>query len=415
MREKTPLSLRRNFSVTFISNIIYAACQWGVIIIIAQLGSPEKLGMYSLALAITSPILLLTNLQLRNMQITDVNNKYQFSDFFTFRIISSCISVVIIIIVALLFDYDYMTVIVIILIGGSKFIESISDVSFGLFQKNERMDYVAVSKNLKAISSIFSFSITLWITGSLVYSVITLAISWLLILIFFDLRNVNKFSKMNIKFNLDKKKMITIFKVSLPLGIMSMLLSLNSTIPRYIIENYMNLEALGYFSALVYLYVAGNTVISALGQSAAPRLAKYYASNNLSMFKLLLKKLNYLGLFIGIISVIFVVLLGELFLKIFYGVEYAVYTKELNLIMIAACINNIAAFYGYGLTATKSFKIQPYIGFTMVVVSFLTSILLIPKLGLLGASYALIAGAIVQLTMLIVILKIKLSKTQRGK
>jgi hypothetical protein len=44
---KTPAlgaSLRWNFSWTFVGNIIYSACQWGMLVVLAKIGNPEMVG-----------------------------------------------------------------------------------------------------------------------------------------------------------------------------------------------------------------------------------------------------------------------------------------------------------------------------------------------------------------------------------
>ncbi|MGI8856402.1 MAG: hypothetical protein ACR2JW_11675, partial [Thermomicrobiales bacterium] len=53
-------SLRANFSWTFVGNVVYAACQWGMLVVLAKLGSPEVVGQFALGLAITAPVIMLT-------------------------------------------------------------------------------------------------------------------------------------------------------------------------------------------------------------------------------------------------------------------------------------------------------------------------------------------------------------------
>src|ERR1044072_4016691 len=65
------LSLRTNFSWTLAGNLIYSGCQWGVLIVLARLGSPEQVGQFALALAVTAPVIMLSNLQLRGVLATD--------------------------------------------------------------------------------------------------------------------------------------------------------------------------------------------------------------------------------------------------------------------------------------------------------------------------------------------------------
>src|SRR2546425_157717 len=66
-----PRSLRANFSWTLAGNVVYAACQWGMLIVLARLGSPTMLGQFALGLAVTTPVIIFANLQLRAVQTTD--------------------------------------------------------------------------------------------------------------------------------------------------------------------------------------------------------------------------------------------------------------------------------------------------------------------------------------------------------
>ncbi len=48
-----PLSLRSNFSWTFAGNIVYAGFQWAMLMVLAKLGSPERVDKYAIELAVT--------------------------------------------------------------------------------------------------------------------------------------------------------------------------------------------------------------------------------------------------------------------------------------------------------------------------------------------------------------------------
>src|SRR5258708_34850765 len=73
--EKTKrVSLRRNFAWTLAGDVIYAACQWGMLVSIAKLRTPAMLGQFALGLAVAPPVVILTRLQLRALLATDAGN-----------------------------------------------------------------------------------------------------------------------------------------------------------------------------------------------------------------------------------------------------------------------------------------------------------------------------------------------------
>ena len=86
------LSLRKNFSWTLAGNIIYAACQWGMLIILAKLGSAEMVGQFALGLAITAPIIMFADLNLRHVQATDAQEEYHFRDYLGLRLITTSLA-----------------------------------------------------------------------------------------------------------------------------------------------------------------------------------------------------------------------------------------------------------------------------------------------------------------------------------
>ena len=55
-------------------------------IVLAKLGSPEKVGQFTLGLAMTAPIFMFATLRLRDVQATDTNQEYLFGDYFALRL-----------------------------------------------------------------------------------------------------------------------------------------------------------------------------------------------------------------------------------------------------------------------------------------------------------------------------------------
>lgn len=175
-----------------------------------------------------------------------------------------------------------------------------------------------------------------------------------------------------------------------------MLISLNANIPRYFIERYMGEYELGIFAALAYLMVAGGIVVSALGESASPRLAKYYAMGNRSAFHSLLLKLVGIAALLGGVGVLVALVAGRQILTLLYRPEYAEQTGLFVWLMVAAGINYIASFLGYGMTAARYFRAQMPLFFLVTSTSALVGFWLIPSRGLQGAVIALIVAALVQ-------------------
>src|SRR5438552_2838114 len=88
LKLRTMAQLRRDFAWVLSGNLLYSACQWGIVVALAKLGSPKQVGEYALGLAVSAPIMLFANLQLRALMASDVTGQFRFGRFLAFRLIS---------------------------------------------------------------------------------------------------------------------------------------------------------------------------------------------------------------------------------------------------------------------------------------------------------------------------------------
>lgn len=414
MQPHQPLTLRRNFSWTFLGNACYAACQWGMVLILAKLGTPEKVGQFTLGLAITAPILMLANLSLRHVQITDAKQQYRFNDYLGLRLICASLALLAIVGIAITTGYSWETSLVIVVIGLAKVFESISDIFYGLIQKYERMDRVAISLMLRGWLSLVAMGIGVYLTGSVLGGAIGLAIAWATVLVSYDIHSSKliltaQFIQQDAGSHQQQvstlqpqwcfKKLSKLVWLTLPLGFVLMLISLNTNIPRYFIQEYLGERELGIFAAIAYLMVAGGMVVGALAESASPRLAKYYAMGDETAFWRLLLKLVGIGALLGGIGVLVTHIAGREILSLLYRSDYAEQADLLIWLMVAAGIGYIATFLGYGMTAARYFRIQLPLFVSVTGISAIACVWLIPTHGLYGAAIAQIVAAIVQATL----------------
>jgi O-antigen/teichoic acid export membrane protein len=408
-----PLTLRRNFSWTFAGNMLYSACQWGMLAVIAKFGSPEMVGQFTLGLAFTAPLFMFSNLQLRAIQATDTKQEYKFRDYLGLRLIATGLTILITLGITWKSGYRWDTTLVVIGLSLSKAVDSISDVFSGLIQQHERMDLIAISSMMRGLISLLFLAIGVYLTHSVFWGTLGLSVASAIVLVGYDIpRGALMFRDATSRLNPASKpetgdplkpdwhwgKLKQLLWLSLPLGFTMMLISLNTNIPRYFINQYLGERELGLFAAISYSMVAANMLVGALGQSATPRLAKYYAAGNRHAFGALLFKLVSIGLIIGIVGILVVKIGGKEILTILYRPEYAQpqYLEIFLLLMVSTAISNVSSFLGYGMTAIRYFSVQLPLLILVTGISALSCYWLIPNMGLRGAAIALLIGVIVQ-------------------
>lgn len=404
-----PLSLRVNFSWTFAGNIVYAACQWGMLVVLDKFFAKPAVGEFSLGLAITAPILLLSNLQLRAIQATDATRKYEFAEYLRLRLATTAIAMLATVAVAWLVMGSGYAALVCCLIGASKCVEAISDIYHGALQQHERMDRVGVSLMLKGVLTIAALWTAAWITRSLAWSVVAYVGAWAATLAFYDIpvtrRTLGLARRTAAPHVREGRRLLRLAWLSLPLGLAAMVVSLNTSVPRYIIAGYIGKADLGIFTVITSFVVVGTTIINALAQSASPRLADHYL-RDLAAFRRTLRTLVGLGLLVGAAGVVAAALIGRPILNAVFDAEYAARTDVLIWIMAGAALSYGFWFYTTALTVGRYVRTQLVQRIAALAVTAAGCFLLVPQQGILGAAWAIAAGSVVQFAMALAAVRI---------
>lgn len=391
---RPPASLRSSFAWTFAGNGIYAAGQWAILSLFAKLGSDEMLGEYALAIAITSPVMMLSHLNLRAVLATDMVQKHPFGDYLAVRLAATAVGLGAIGILAWTTGGSPSMAVVILAAGVALSAENVSDIYYGAMQRRERMDRIAWSMMARAAVSVGALGAMLASTRSIVPAMIALAVARVAVLLIFD-RRVGSAGERLERSGLSTQ--LAILRSALPLGVVLMLVSLNTNLPRYAIEHRIGTAALGAFAATASFLTSGNTVINALGQSATSRLARYFAEGDRTRFVRLVFQLVALALALGAAGVAVAALIGVPFLRLLYRPDYEQYGPLLTQVMAAAIPAYAASTLGFVITSVRAFDAQLPLFLAVAASCGIAAWLLIPRFGLAGAPMALAVAACVQI------------------
>lgn len=401
---------KANFLWMMLGNGIYALCQWGMLIVLAKLGSPEIVGQFALATAVITPVIMITNMQLRGVQSTDARKEYYLSDYVGVRVMSTIAAFFVILLIIYFSHFGRVAFLATVMLALCKFIESFSDVFYGFFQQNEKMAFMAKSMIIRGIVSVVALGFFFHLSSSLPLALAGLSGVWLLVLIFYDWQmgrhlmlvvegdsRGTLFTSLVTSFRKRREILARIIVLAFPLGVVMGILSLNTHIPRYAIERYLGTRDLGIFAALAYTTVALTMFIQALGQAVSPKLARCFADRNNMVFKAIVIKMILINLAIGLLGVLIVFIGGEKILSLIYTQEYAAYSKLFLMLMIASTLSGIGSVFGYGMTAARQFSWQVPLYSVVLVATTVSSFLLIPYFKLYGAALALIFSPLISI------------------
>lgn len=386
--------LLKNFSWNVFGSFFYAMTQWLLIVGLNHLGDLEMVGQYSLGLAIGAPIMLFLNLKLRTIQSTEYGKRYEYNEFFSLRILTNLLFLVLIHIAAFFHVGNMATFITIILVGYMKVIESFYDVGYGLFQRKERLDIVARSYVSRGFFGTVFFLGSLAIFNNLFYALISLCIIWLISYFIYD---YNKIKFFNGKQKFVSSNLRELFIIGLPLGVVALLGSLSLNFPRIVIERAVSLEALGVFSSIVYLNLILGRFVLSMGQALLPRLSRLYTDSKIKDYLRLFSAFITLLVLFSFALILISVLIGEEILTLVYGIEYQGYNYLLVLTMVYGLFYYLCVAFEIGLNSVGAFKSQVPVVSINITLIIILSVILIPMYGLTGAAYTLIFSSVIQL------------------
>src|SRR5882672_517679 len=406
-------SLTADFSWTFVGNAIYAAGQFAILMLLTKLVRPELVGQYALGLALVYPVMMLSNMQLRSVMNSSIRDGAQFGHYLSLRLLMTLAAFAAIFGITRILRYDWQLTEVVLLVGVAYGIETISDVYYARLQLHDRMAEISRSLMARAVLSVLILAAVTYATRSVVWGIAGVAVGRAIVLFGYDTRERTHVLRQQTKWYLLNGELAPRFDAgeqrqllwrSLPLGIVVLLTTLNSSIPSFFIKHGIGERDLGIFSALGLTISVGNMAVVSLGQSAFTRLSKSYASGNLAVFASLLAVLLGCGAALGVCGMLISKFMGREILTLLFRPEYAERADLLPWIMAAGTVLFMAQFLGFGMTAAGFYHSQVYLNILANVSLVVACYWLVAGKGLLGAILAMLIAAIVQLVASAVIL-----------
>jgi O-antigen/teichoic acid export membrane protein len=406
-------SLTRNFIWTLGGNVVGSGCQWAIVVLLAKISTPEVVGQFALAMAVAIPITFLADFRLRVLYVTDTQEKYRFREMLGLRFVLACVSLLAILITCAIARFDSYASIVTLAVGVAQLADFLSESYFGKLQRDERMDRIAISLIARNILAVTLFTTAVFVTHQLLWGIAGILLGRSLVLLFYDARygapdpeatarvparsswKLRLLDRFRPEWNLSRQR--EMLAVALPLAIVSVLVSVNGYVPRYVLESYLGKRDLGMYSAINYIPAGCFMVATALGYAVFARLSKLFGHGDLAGFRRLLLRIAGVYASLGVAGVIGAAVLGRQVLSFVYRPEYAQHVELLRWLMVVGAIQCLTMSMQCGLTAASQFRVQVPLFAGVAATSLIGCLLLVPRMGLAGAALAALISSLVQL------------------
>ncbi len=366
---------RKNFIWNTIGLTINSFISLFYLVIITRINGIKDAGMFSFVFTLS---LILYNICLyggRVYQVSDINGEFTDQQYFSLKHVTNLLALIILIICSIIFEFTLVEFVISSLLMFMKILDSYSDTIYGIFQKNDRLEYVGKSLIIKTIFSLFCFFIVDLVTNNIVLSIGISFIPYLIIYIFYDYKKVSKYIELNLKFDLvSTKKILNVTKYMCFFSLLTLLIT---NVPRFVIERLLDAEYQGYFSIIIMIPTAIVLLGQFVLQPEVVSLTKGYKEKNTQYIKKCLNKIIFIIIFISIICSIVAYLIGPLFLSFVYGLDFSNYSFVLIIVVLGGMFNIIATAYAMMLTIMRKTKIEFYIYLCIFLISIVITVLCI--------------------------------------
>jgi O-antigen/teichoic acid export membrane protein len=292
---------------------------------------------------------------------------------------------------------------VIVLVGLAQALDYHAEAYYGWMQKHERLDRMARSLMMKGPLALGALCLAMYITRSVLWAVLALAAGRLAIILAWDARlgfagaQAWRFDWSFLRLSGSQTRLWGLLRLAVPLGIISMLVSLIGNNPLYFVEAHEGSAALGIFSAIASLLSTGSLVVSAFGQSVFLPVAQAQARADRPAFRRYLAAATGIGAALGFGGIAVAALFGRPILAHLFRPEYALRQDVFVRLMIAGTVLFAASGAGYVVTAARRLNPQVPVLAVAVCAGIAVSAWSVPRSGLDGAANAILVSAIVQL------------------
>lgn len=404
----------KNIFFNFIGLTSYAFLSFFLLIICKYVNGLDSAGVFSYSFSLCSLLYIVSNYYSRTFQISKINNDYDLNAFLNTRILTSIISLFVAILICIISGFDSSKTILIFILLFYRIIDSISDMFCGYIQYENKLYLVGISLFLKSVVAFISFLVVDIMTHSLIYSSISLIVSFALGLVY-DLIN---FKSCNIKdkldFKLDFKKIIGILKESLPIFLFAFLSIFLFNCQKYILTYYVSNSLQTIFGIIIMpatmLSLVGNYLIN----PALLNLNNAYHNKDIKLFKSIMINLLKIYVILSLVLLLAAWFLEIPLLNIIYSIDLNEYKISAFIIIIGAIFSAVTLILSSALIIINENKKQLFSYIITSIITFFVSIFLISKYQIVGGSIAFFISMIINLIIYIIIYINSLRKWEKS-
>lgn len=395
-------SLRSRTAWMVAGQASYIVSQFFILVALARLGTVENVGQFGFATAIITPIYWLTDIGLRTNKNTDAADTLTFANLFVLRLLTSCIGYLAILSVAAFATQDPTTRALLVIYGAAKGIETLSDITYGVFERHGLMSLFAQSITSRGVGSLLLFTAILWHTGSVSAAFVSQLIVWTLVYLLLDMRRARKLSVHEPR-EISWRMLWHTARDSRHLGMSRFLAAGSTAVPRFVIQYFVGTVAVGLYTALSYALQASLMLMTATSRSITGHLADLSLRNYTGAVNRIIAKYTVATAVVGLAGTALAWWIGDPLVTFLFGPEFRNQTTLVVLILLTATFRSVEVMLLSGPLARRLFGTVVWLRLSDLVAIALVSSIGAYVAGLDGAATGLLVASVWQVLLVLAV------------
>lgn len=395
------LGLSHLLFYSLFGQVVYVITQMAVLAALARLRGAEAVGEFGLALAITTPVFMLVNMGGKSSQSSDVTHRYSYAEYGGMIIVAAVLAAIVSMSAGLLLARNAETFLIVAVVAGMKVAESISNLAYGAFQQAGRPDKIAWSLMLRGAFTVPVFAGLLWTGVPIGLAFLAQLGVWSLVALLRDYPAASRVATGTVVApSFHFRRLFLLARETAPLGMSYLLNSLVVSIPRMFVERTLGLSAVGMLTVVNYFQQAGNLLANAVSQMLVNRFARLRHGGEQKELRKNMRLILALGALCSMAGLLLVYFAGGWILATIFGPQFGKAHGLLMLIALAVSAKLLSMVPQSLLHADRRYNLFLVRELVSVVVCVALLIVLVPRLGLMGAGYAILGATIFRLAIM---------------
>jgi O-antigen/teichoic acid export membrane protein len=392
-------SLRHDTAWAIAGALAQTANQAATMVALAQVAPARVVGQYALGLALAAPLNVFADRAVRTLQSTAAEDDFPLSDYLALRTLVGLGALAVSVLVVALWHNGAGTLPIVLLVAAGRLAEGTAQTFYGRLQRRYQMRRIGQSQVVRSVLATAASLTCLYFWRRLDIALMAGIVANAAVLWQLDrpqLRSLECAPAAGAA-EISLRRRLTVWssmlRLALPLALSTFLVSLSGNLPRLFLSRFEDESTLGVFAILCYLCLPGTIVVSAMLQAAMPRLVESYRDDPAGRYLRLVRRLTAVCTGVATVNGLLMHAFGPAVLRLTLSGEYTAAAVHLDLIATAFGVGFIATVPATALTAQRWFRTSLLTCSLSCSAALIGSAVLIPRLGMAGAAWAMLVSS----------------------